>query len=387
LHRNLVVGRRFIALRSVLLNKLMGGSRSSLRMIRLLGGTGGSRVRGDGASIAVPFAVCAVALAVAVWAAKVVLASGDALGSRLAAASALAAAAVGFVVAALAVRRGLRRRQPPPAWLVVDALGVHRVERGKTTALASFGSPIGITVFSSADRSKLLVALTSPQAVRTVAVRVRDTHDAAAAHTLIARATTAADGDLLVADDWSLSAADAERLVLEVARRSPGALDRLLLTDSTGDAVVLDRGELRVGAHRFDLSKPLEWNASLFQELGAYAVSVFQATWLRQADHEVVFVSPVPPEGSEVRSASAAVQAAGEAIVVQAAFALDVRLMQASPGEPPPREARRAIDRVFMLPLRRALDRAPRIARPPVPPPRSVADVRRSERDRRERHR
>lgn len=354
--------------------------------MRLLGGDEGSPGQGPGVALIAPFAACAVALAVAVPAARLALSSGAAFGSRIAATPAFIAAAVAFVAGALVIRRGLRCQQPPPAWLVVDAGGVHRVERGKTTTLASFASPVGVTVFSSADRSKLLVALTSVQAMRTVAVRVRDADDAAKAHTLIARATTAADGDLLVADEWSLSAADAERLIVEVARHCPGALDRLLLSDAFGDAVVLDRGELRVGAHRFDLTAPLEWRSSLFQELGAYAVSVFQATWLRQAEAEVVLVAPVPPEGSEVRSAAAALQAAGEAIVVQASFALDVRLMQASPGEPPPRELRRAIDRVFMLPLRRALDRAPRLARPPAPPPRP-ADVRRSERDRRERHR
>jgi len=360
-----------------------GSSHSSLRMMRLLDGQGGSGP--PRLALAGPL-VLSLALPVALLAGRLAL-GGAAAPGRLGGVPVVLAAALAVLAGAFFVRRGLRRRQPPPAWLVVDARGVHRVERGNTTSLALFGLPLGVTVFASADRSKLLVALTSPQAMRTVAVRVRDAEDAAAAHTLLARATTAADGDLLAADEWSLSAADAERLIVEVARRCPGALDRMLLTDSTGGAVVLDRNELRVGVHRFDLSGPLEWRASLFQELGAYAVSVFQATWLKQADSEVVLVAPVAPEGSEVRSAAAAVQAAGEAIVVQAAFALDVRLMQASPGEPPPRELRRAIDRIFMLPLRRALDRAPRLARPPAPPPRSVGDGRRSERDRRERHR
>jgi hypothetical protein len=52
----------------------------------------------------------------------------------------------------------------------------------------------------------------------------------------------------------------------------------------------------------------------------------------------------------------------------QISVARDLRLMEASPGEPPPRELRHAIDRVFMLPLRRALDRAPRISRVPSSP-------------------
>jgi len=353
----------------------------------LTGSSGGSRVRARSPASIAPIAACAAAFALSAPAAKLALSGQAAVWSRSTVSVALFAGALALVAGALVIHRGLRCRRPPSAWLVVDSRGVHRVERGKTTTLASFNAPLGVTVFASADRSKLLVALTFPGAVRTVAVRVRDANDAAAAHTLFARATTAADGDLLADDECSLSAADAEKLLVEVARRCPGAFDRVLLTDAGGDEIVLDRTELRVGTRRFDLSAPLEWRASLFQELGVYAVSVFQATWLHQADAEVVFVAPMPPEGSEVRSAAAAVQAAGEAIVVQAAFALDVRLMQASPGEPPPRELRRAIDRVFMLPLRRALDRAPRLARPAAAPPRSVAETRRGERDRRERHR
>jgi hypothetical protein len=46
----------------------------------------------------------------------------------------------------------------------------------------------------------------------------------------------------------------------------------------------------------------------------------------------------------------------------------DAKLLQTVSGEPPPRELRRAIDRMFMLPLRRALDRAPRVSRAPSSP-------------------
>jgi hypothetical protein len=115
------------------------------------------------------------------------------------------------------------------------------------------------------------------------------------------------------------------------------------------------------------LNAPIEWRAFLFQELGAYAVSVCQATWVRQADVEVVFVASVASEGTEVRETDAAVRAAGEGALVRRALARDVRLMQATAGEPPPRELRCAIDRTFMLPVRHALDRAPRAARASAP--------------------
>jgi hypothetical protein len=39
--------------------------------------------------------------------------------------------------------------------------------------------------------------------------------------------------------------------------------------------------------------------------------------------------------------------------------------MQASPEQPPPSDQRVAIERLFMLPLRSALDRAPRASHQP----------------------
>ena len=50
---------------------------------------------------------------------------------------------------------------------------------------------------------------------------------------------------------------------------------------------------------------------------------------------------------------------------VDRAVLRDLRLMQASPEQPPPAEQRVAIERLFMLPLRSALDRAPRPSRLP----------------------
>ena len=124
----------------------------------------------------------------------------------------------------------------------------------------------------------------------------------------------------------------------------------MFLSDAEGEPVVLDRAELRVGSRRIDLSAPLEWRALVYQELGSQAASLCQATWVRQGDGEVFLVAPMPADTAWLAGAP------------------DSRLMQAPRGEPPPRELRRAIDHVFMLPLRRALDRAPRISRMPSPP-------------------
>ena len=259
-------------------------------------------------------------------------------------------AAVGVVLVGLAggLHHALaRRRRPPAGWLVVDHQGV---KRPGEPPLVGWSAPFGVTVLASVDRSRLVLALTSADATRFLAVRVLDAGDAAEAPSLFDRAVSASDGDLRGDEGAALCAADAERLLSALARQSPGALDRLYLSDASGEAVVLDRGELRIGARRIDLSAPLEWRAFVFQELGAHAASVCQATWVRQGDGEVVLVAPLGEGAASIQGAP------------------DARLMQAVTGDPPPRELRRAIDRLFMLPLRRALDRAPRVSRAPSSP-------------------
>ncbi len=277
--------------------------------------------------------------------------------TRASAASALVA------LAALASRALGRRRQPTHGWLVADAAGLHRVDRASKATLVEWAEPFGLTVLASADRATLLLALTSPRATRYVPARVRDAEDAAAAVNVIERATTAASSDLRPGDDAALCASDAEKLLAEVGRRSPASVDRVYLSDATGQAVVLDGPELRVGARRIDLLAPLEWRATLFQERGAHAASVCQATWVHQGDVEVVLVAPLPADGSWVGDTHVAVRAAGNGASVRRSVARDLRLIQAAAGEAPPRDARHAIDRVFMLPLRRALDLAPRASR------------------------
>ena len=53
--------------------------------------------------------------------------------------------------------------------------------------------------------------------------------------------------------------------------------------------------------------------------------------------------------------------------LVQRALVRDLRLMRSLPDVPPPRELRLGIERLFMLPRRQALDRAPRATRASTP--------------------
>jgi hypothetical protein len=262
-----------------------------------------------------------------------------------------ALAAVAVLAAGAVLHRLLARRvNEPRGWLVVDERGVRRLEGSKETRLADWADGVGATVLARADREVLAVALTSPAATRFVPVRIVDPADRAAAPTVFERAATAAESDLRADEATSLCASDAERLLLAIASRAPGALDRVHLVDAAGEPVVLDRGELRVGAGRVDLAAPLEWRAFAYQELGSQSAWLCQATWVRQGEVEVFLVAPMPADASSMRAAP------------------DARLLPSGRGEPPPRELRRAVDHIFMLPLRRALDRAPRISRVPSAP-------------------
>ena len=281
--------------------------------------------------VALVFVAAAVAMALAPWA----------IAPR-------AAGALGLIVTAAVAHHVLsRRRRPPAGWLSVEG---QVLRRPGEAAIVEWREPFGLTVLANVDRSRLVLAFTSPRATRFLSVRVLDPGDAAEAPTLFDRAVTAAASDLRVDDAAALCAADAERLLVQVARRAPGALDRIYLSDASGEPVVLDRSELRVGARRIDLGAPLEWRAFVFQELGAHAAAFCQATWVRQNDGELVLVAPLLEDTASLRQAP------------------DARLMHAGTGDPPPRELRRAIDHLFMLPLRRALDRAPRASRAPSPP-------------------
>jgi hypothetical protein len=299
------------------------------------------------------------------------------IGSALAPAPSYVRAAVAVLCIALAATasRVLGRRQGESGerrWLLVDDEGVHRLRVGpgsdeEKTTLALWSEPFGFTVVASSDRAAFLLALTSPRATRYLAARVMDAEDAAAAPNVLERATTASASDLRPEDDSALSAADAERLLVAIARRAPASLDRMYLSDAAGEPVVLDRAELRVGPRRIDLASPLEWHATLYQERGAHAASVCQATWIHQGEIEVVLVSPLPADGAWMGDAGVVARVAAGTQAVKRSVARDLRLIQAPAGDAPPRDLRHAIDRVFMLPLRRALDRAPRSTRSASP--------------------
>lgn len=259
------------------------------------------------------------------------------------------------VVSALVVlvHRAERRRRVE-GFVRVDQDGVTRVERGgREVPLARWGEPCGVAVLANHARSEGLIAFTSPGHTRYLAVRVGD-----GPTDVLAGASTVADADAIRDAGGALSVEDTARLL--GALRARISFGRVYLSGAAGESVVLDDAELRVGERVFDLRAGLEWRGFLFHESMGTTATVYQATWVRQSTNEVVLVAPLPPE----------IAVSPRRDATSPSLVRDLRLMQSSPDAPPPRELRLAIERIFMLPLRQALDRAPRASRPAAPPSR-----------------
>jgi hypothetical protein len=258
-------------------------------------------------------------------------------------------------VASVSLAIAHRVRTRPRGWIVIHAWGIERI--GLSRSSVRFADAFGITVLASQARRRALLAVTTPTQTRFIGVRLEGPSAAA----LLEHASIVADGDALAAHastDDSMSAEGALALLRIVRERAPMAQRRLFLSGTRGERIVLDGAELRVEApsappRRIDLHAPVEWRGFVFHEALGAAASIYQATWARQGTAELVFVAPLPTELllSAKRTDGRDVSATR-------------RVLQAMPDEPPPTHLRTGIERVFMLPVREALARAPRPARP-----------------------
>jgi hypothetical protein len=246
---------------------------------------------------------------------------------------------------------------------------------GRLHALLSTSGCFGVTLLATPRRDRAVVLLTSAAGTFYVGAHFDADARSAAAHHLdraitvggddVGLASIAPDGDpLLIAPE------DFVALLETLSARSPSCLDRFVLTDARGADLTLDGRALCAGHRAIDLDAPLEWRAIVFQEAFGQAVAVYQGTWVRQGDSEIVFVCLLPALGPALFAdldLAALDHTPGHAPKAPLSGLLrDIRLMQATPEPPPPTEQRVAIDRHFMLPVRCALDRAPR-ASPPQP--------------------
>jgi hypothetical protein len=302
----------------------------------------------------VPFAAAAVAL----------VAFGRTLLFRAFLPAALAA--LGLYLLARALRWGAPRRPPKRRGLSLshERLAFQGADASLSQqTLVTTSEPFGVTLLSTPRRDRALALLTSKAGTFCVGCSIDGDAARRALGPLLDSAFT------ITNDEIGLEAIgpDGEPLVLAtpefiamieaLASADRGCLERLVLSDARGAPLVLDGRELRTGERAFDLAAPLEWRGIVFQEAIGQAIAVYQGTWIRQGGNEAVLVSLLP---SIVSSGVHGVTGGSSLAGLDRSVLRDLRLMQAVPEEPPPVEQRVAIDRLFMLPVRFALDKAPR---------------------------
>lgn len=238
--------------------------------------------------------------------------------------------------------------------------------RGQKTAqqVLDLREPFGVTALANRSRSRASLAITTSTGSFYVSGRFDEQTRGAWRATLASAFTVASD-------ERALDAAAPDGFPLELDGTTFGqffaalrALDprctsRLFLSGHRGDAVTVDGRALTVGERLFDLGLALEWHGALFREQAFGAMSVFQLTFVRQGEQEVAFVSLMP--------ALAAPSCPGDVVAtaepeLERAVLRDMGLLNVGVEDAPPAHLRVAIERVFMLPLRAALDGAPAAA-------------------------
>lgn len=280
----------------------------------------------------------------------------------------VAVAVASFLSITVAVLRASPRRGAQPSTeLMLDERGLSIVRDRTVRMLVSFASGFGISIFASARRDRLAVGITTPKQALCIGGFIGASQKRF--QPVLPSAVTLPSDDLRLAcmlpdgEPLEVDAASLWRLLSELQRIDPRALERCYLTDARGTAIVLEGTSVRAGPRTFDLSAPFEWRVSCFRDHAGVADTCFEATWLRQAHDEVTFVSLV--RGDERTSLHDAL--ADSSARVDPYLVRDARLASAQLGPPPPSENRLAVDRLFMLPIRRVLDGAAWTKRRPAP--------------------
>jgi hypothetical protein len=278
---------------------------------------------------------------------------------------ALAFAALGVLLrgrrAPLAARDRDAPPPSPPRSLTFSAAGLE-FHGSAEAPLFSAAPPFGLTLVTSRARDRLVAAITSSQGAFYVGCALPPALREASA-SLLARASIVGDEEVgleAVGPDGEpveLPATDLVAVVRDLVRADPTCLERCVLTDARGAPVVLEGRTLRVRGAAFDLTAPLEWRALVFQEAFGQAVAIYQGSWVRQGAAEAVLVSLLPA----IESSAWKLDAVTGIPELDRAALRDLRLARAAAESPPPIELRVAIDRLFMMPLRGALDRAPKL--------------------------
>ena len=196
---------------------------------------------------------------------------------------------VGVVLVALAfalavVLRARPRR--PPGWIIVDPNGIAR-HRPSGDAPSSSG-PSASAWWSSPTSPRRGVSSPSRRPSRRATSRCA----LPATTTRRRRGSSSRAGRRSATWTWRSRRSMGTKRSLRAtrwrssprcARTTAPPIDRILLSDPRGAAVVLEGNELRAGDRVIDLTAPLEWRAFLFLESAGPLGAVVQATWVRQA--------------------------------------------------------------------------------------------------------
>jgi hypothetical protein len=278
----------------------------------------------------------------------------------------LAAAGVSVAIAAVIALRASRRPRPKaptvevaPTCLVVDRESIHLARPECTPEhLISLTTGFGFALLTTADRSHLVVAMTTTKGMFCVGSDVGPIeqrrfdllmpHAVTVSRDELTMATRSPLGDSLLVDSTSLL-----RIIDVLIQADATSLGRYMLTDSQGREVLLDRDRLTTPRGTIRLDQPFEWRALRFREGGGVMDAEFQGTWIRQGMQEIVLVSLLT---GDVRNSIHDIKESSMGL--DAMLRQDIRLADAPRCPPPPFDQRIAVDRLFMLPLRRALDGA-----------------------------
>jgi hypothetical protein len=280
----------------------------------------------------------------------------------------LAARFVLFAVGIAGIVWSARSRRvsarPSGAWIESHDDGLTRVTPEGTKPIVTWSAPFGVSLLASYGRPYALLAFTTPTQTRYVPTRIDERTEQD--DELFSRIAVLADLDLVdgIAHDAALPSAQAASLVRAVEKKDAASLGRVYLSDGRGSPIALDRATLSVGEKTFDLTSDIEWRALMFHESTGQAAALYQATWVRQSGKEVVLVAPMPAS-IVPREPNAHKEANGR---LGRALTRELKLLQAPAESPPARDVRVAIDRPFMMAVRRALDEAPLAQRVSIGP-------------------
>jgi len=273
-------------------------------------------------------------------------------------------------VATPSLRKSGRRSLPEVRGVVLELGDTPSValasDRLGDLAKLSLLAPFGVVLLSNRRRDHLVAALTTHAGTFLVGARM-DSEAKSTLADLVARACTHGGDDsalLAASPDGSpvcIAGDHFRELMNELERLDPDARGRVVVSDQRGEAVRLEGDDLLVRGTHFDLSRPIEWKPIMFQEQFGQAFTLFyQGTWIRQGTTEVVLVSLLSPSLLEATLDRTAVEAEVATIPIDVQAMRDQRLMQQAAADAPPIEQRVAIDGLFVVPIRAALDQAPR---------------------------